>query len=387
MGMYEAYGHCRDYSQFMRRVVALQEGTMPLEVADNDVFGILGYDGGWTDRYHTMPQRDASSKSHRPDLYRMFVAWSAVAPPAPGVDINAPGPGPEAMRLEVCPELVLHELAFHQKVLEQLADKVHHMERTWGSTYLNGVDKYKHMFLRVDTKMPPIPDKVPTAPPRVVGQKSVPLSSDMPSVPGPLPEGLRKGVYEAYDQATYARLMRGTVALQEGTMSFEEVDADVFSILGFEGESHRPDLYQMFVEWSTAEPSVVKKERTGDPFKFGAIGFPTAPPMNFGAGGNTSVGVDVPGPFAGFGKASSGSGHLDSLETARLVADIRILDALLSTCLHGFRRSGVSETMKKTLRTQGDGRNDNLSLEALRQQWQKELLNRVSIDMDMPNSK
>jgi len=90
MGMYEAYGYCRAYGEFMRRVVALQEGTMSLEVADNDVFGILGYDGGWTDRHHSMPQRDASSKSHRPDLYRMFVEWSAAAPPAPGVDINAP---------------------------------------------------------------------------------------------------------------------------------------------------------------------------------------------------------------------------------------------------------------------------------------------------------
>jgi len=127
---------------------------------------------------------------------------------------------------------------------------------------VHGVENWTH--LRVDTKMPPIPDKVPTAPPRVVGHKSVPLSSDMPSVPGPLPEGLRKGVYEAYGQPTYARFMRGTVALQEGTMSLEDVDADVFSLLGFEGgkmdrdpgyqpfrdassKSHRPDLYRLFV--------------------------------------------------------------------------------------------------------------------------------------------
>jgi len=89
----------------------------------------------------------------------------------------------------------------------------------------------------------------------------------------PLPEGLRRGVYEGYDQSAYALFMRRTVALQEGTMSLEEVDAHVFSILGFEGgrmdrdagyqpfrdassKSHRPDLYRMFVEWCTAKPSV-----------------------------------------------------------------------------------------------------------------------------------
>jgi len=80
IGVYEAYGNS-GYGQFMRRVVALQEGTMSLEVADNDVFSILGYDGGWTDRYHSFPQRDASSKSHRPDLYRTFVEWSTGSPP------------------------------------------------------------------------------------------------------------------------------------------------------------------------------------------------------------------------------------------------------------------------------------------------------------------
>jgi len=80
IGVYEAYGNS-GYGQFMRRVVALQEGTMSLEVANNDVFSILGYDGGWTDRYHSLPQRDASSKSHRPDLYRTFVEWSTGSPP------------------------------------------------------------------------------------------------------------------------------------------------------------------------------------------------------------------------------------------------------------------------------------------------------------------
>ena len=83
IGVYEAYGNL-GYGQFMRRVVALEEGTMSLEVADNDVFVILGYDGGLTDRYHSLPQRDASSKSHRPDLYRMFVEWSTASPPVVG---------------------------------------------------------------------------------------------------------------------------------------------------------------------------------------------------------------------------------------------------------------------------------------------------------------
>jgi len=81
VGVYEAYGH-GGYGQFMQRVVALQEGTMSLEQADNDVFAILGYDGGKTDRYNPSPIRDSSSKSHRPDLYRLFVQWSTAAPPA-----------------------------------------------------------------------------------------------------------------------------------------------------------------------------------------------------------------------------------------------------------------------------------------------------------------
>ena len=110
----------------------------------------------------------------------------------------------------------------------------------------------------------------------------------MTDVLGPLPEGLRKGVYEAYGQSDYSLFMRRTVALQEGTMSLEEVDAHVFSILGFEGgimdrdpgyqpfrdassKSHRPDLYRMFVEWSTEEPAVVgnKKKINNIPFSFG----------------------------------------------------------------------------------------------------------------------
>jgi len=118
----------------------------------------------------------------------------------------------------------------------------------------------------------------------------------MTDVLGPLPEGLRKGVYEAYSQPSYAHFMRRTVALQEGTMSLEEVDAHVFSILGFEGgimdrdpgyqpfrdassKSHRPDLYRMFVKWSNgASPVVGKKKKKSVLFSFGVICLPTTPP-------------------------------------------------------------------------------------------------------------
>jgi len=109
-------------------------------------------------------------------------------------------------------------------------------------------------------------------------RKSTALSLKMTDVLGPLPEGLRKGVYEAYSQPSYAHFMRRTVALQEGTMSLEEVDAHVFSILGFEGgimdrdpgyqpfrdassKSHRPDLYRMFVKWSNGASPVVGKKK------------------------------------------------------------------------------------------------------------------------------
>jgi hypothetical protein len=61
----------------MQCVVALQEGTMSLEKVEDDVFHILGYEGGKMDRGGGyQPTRDATSKSHRPDLYRMFVEWS-----------------------------------------------------------------------------------------------------------------------------------------------------------------------------------------------------------------------------------------------------------------------------------------------------------------------
>ena len=199
--VYEAYAQSL-YGQFMVRVVALQRGTMSLEKVDNDVFEILGYDGGRMDRdpgYR--PFRDHTSKSHRPDLYEMFVEWSTGKqsvfanknkektnnnPCSLGViDMPAatpekqylkphetqslkpqsvPEPLPETQRPEVCHKLALHQLAFHQEILEQLADKVHKMERHCASGYLNSVDKNTCMFGRVDTKMPPIPDDIATAP-------------------------------------------------------------------------------------------------------------------------------------------------------------------------------------------------------------------------------
>jgi len=300
-------------------------------------------------------------------------------------------PLPECPRPVVCQEVVLHEVAFHQQVLEQLADKVHHMERMWGKSYLVSRDLYgpAPVHVRIDTKMPPIPDKVFTARTRVVGKKRFPLSSDMPSVPGPLPEGLRKGVYEAYYQSAYALFMRRTVALQEGTMSLEEVDADVFSILGFEGgkmdrdpgyqpfrdastRSHRPDLYRMFVEWSSAQPLVVQKERKSDAFKFGVIALPTAAPMNFGGGVKTISVSDV--------------SALDLLEKEKLGHDIKLLDDALAMCLNTIKHSCISETMKQALGREGGKPNFLLSLIALRNEWKKQLLKRVSTDTDMPNS-
>ena len=74
-GVYNAYGFTL-YGQFMQRVVALEEGTMSLKEADNDVFKLLGFYGGVNIGVAPYLVRDASSKSQRPDLYRMFVDWS-----------------------------------------------------------------------------------------------------------------------------------------------------------------------------------------------------------------------------------------------------------------------------------------------------------------------
>jgi len=80
----------------------------------------------------------------------------ATAPPeTPCLDPQSmPGPLSENLSPEVCQELVLHELAFHQQVLEQLADKVHRLNKYCGSKEA-----------RIDTKMPLIPEMVVTAPP------------------------------------------------------------------------------------------------------------------------------------------------------------------------------------------------------------------------------
>ena len=256
-GVYEAYDKSR-YGLFMRRVVALQEGTMPLGQVDNDVFGILGYDGGWTDRYHSAPQRDASSKPHRPDLYRMFVEWS-------------------------------------------------------------------------------------TAPPVVVT---------------PLPEGLRMGVYEAFGSSGLNQLMMRVVALQEGTMSLEEADNAVFDLCGYDHgpnymlarttltKSYRPDLYRMFVEWSTSQPPMVgKKKKRNDGFTFGVLDLPTAPPQ---------------------------APCLDSLSSEVLVNDLIALEAAVNM--------SMSATMQTALRTGVCGQGVPFSFGAMRELWQKELLKRVSTD-------
>ena len=302
-GVYEAYP--AQYGQFMVRVIALQEGTMSLEKADNDVFNILGYDQGPN---YTL-SRTTLTKSHRPDLYRMFVEWStgeqgvvakkkkknnvpfsfgvikiATAPPeTPCLDPQSmPGPLSENLSPEVCQELVLHELAFHQQVLEQLADKVHRLNKYCGSKQA-----------RIDTKMP-----------------------------------------------------------------LKQVDNDVFTILGYDGGfhqkygkcvvrdasciSHRPDLYQMFVEWSTSAPPLVgNKKHKGVPFSFGVIGLPAAPRETL---------------------------RLDSLTSEVLVKDLIALDAVLS----------MSQTMQTALCTGVCVRGVPFSFGAMRDRWQKELLNRVS---------
>jgi hypothetical protein len=112
---------------------------------------------------------------------------------------------------------------------------------------------------------------------------------------GPLPDLLRIGVYDSYEKRLYRQFMQRVVALQEGTMSLEKVEDDVFHILGYEGgkmdrgggyqptrdatsKSHRPDLYRMFVEWSNGvSPVVGKKKKKSVPFSFGVIVLPTTP--------------------------------------------------------------------------------------------------------------
>jgi len=116
------------------------------------------------------------------------------------------------------------------------------------------------------------------------------LVMSLKSILGPLPDLLRIGVYDSYEKPLYRQFMQRVVALQEGTMSLEVADNDVFAILGYDGgkmnrdpgyqpfrdassKSHRPDLYRMFVEWSTEEPAVVakKKKHNNVPFSFGVM--------------------------------------------------------------------------------------------------------------------
>ena len=186
---------------------------------------------------------------------------------------------------------------------------------------------------------------------------------------GPLPQELNCGVYTAYGNAGYGQFMRRVVALQEGTVSLEVVDNDVFAILGYDGgwtdryhqcpqrdassKSHRPDLYQMFVEWSTSEQAVVgkKKKNSNVPFSFSVIGIPTAPP-------------ETPCLDA---HSMPESVCLDSLTNEVLVKDLIALDAALT----------MSPTMLTALRVGAGGPSVPVSFGAMRLLWQKELLERV----------
>jgi len=194
-----------------------------------------------------------------------------------------------------------------------------------------------------------------TSGPEVVvgGKKKMPFSKML----GPLPQELNTGVYNAYGHDGYGQFMRRVVALEEGTMSLEQADNDVFAILGYEGgaknpiangrlrddfsKSHRPDLYSMFVEWSTGEQGVVgkKKKKNDVAFSFGVIQIPTAPP-------------ETP--------------CLDSLTNEMLVKDLIALDAALA----------MSPVMLTAMR----GAGGTVPLDKMRLQWHQELLKRVSAD-------
>jgi len=204
------------------------------------------------------------------------------------------------------------------------------------------------MFLEWSTCTPPV----------VPGEKEKVAFSSML---GALPEGLRMQVYEAYGSSGYGQFMRRVVALQEGTMSLEQVDNDVFAILGYDGgvnivssslplrdyfsKSHRPDLYRMFVKWSTASPPMVgHKKHKSVPFSFGVINIPAAPP-------------ETP--------------CLDSLTSEVLVKDLIALDAVVNM--------SMSPTMQTALRIGSCAQGVPLSFGVMRELWQKELLKRVSL--------
>jgi len=197
-----------------------------------------------------------------------------------------------------------------------------------------------------------------TAAPAVVKQEK----TDVPllRMPGPLPEGLRMGVYEAYGSSGYGQFMRRVVALQEGTMSLEQVDDDVFTILGYDdgvnvvsspwhlrddfSKSHRPDLYRMFVEWSIGSPPVVAtKKHRSIPFTFSAIKIPSALPETL---------------------------CLDSLTSEVLVKDLIALEKAVHMTM--------SPTMQTALRIGLCAQGVPFSFGAMREMWLKELLKRVS---------
>ena len=355
IGVYEAYEKS-SYGQFMQRVVALQEGTMSLEVVDRDVFMILGYDQGPNNNV----ARSATTESLRPDLYRMFVEWSTDQPRA---DIHVPAGLPKNVSADVFHEPDLHkvafrELAFHQKILEELAYKVHRMETNFSSgNVVQGMNKNDH--LRINTKIPPILENDATDTLQVTEEKPIALPPHMDHRPGPIPESLRKGVHEAYDKYSYDSFVQIVIALQHDTISLVVADKLVFDILGYDQgqnynvvrsattKSRRPDLYRKFVEWVSGVVSVVetKKQKTA-PLSFGKIDIPTAV-------------AETP--------------CIGSATTKMLLSDLIALEAAVA----------MSPMMQAAMRTGAGPSTIPFPFDAVRLQWQAELLKRVSTDAKM----
>ena len=86
-------------------------------------------------------------------------------------------------------------------------------------------------------------------------------------MPGPLPVCLRKGVQEARGLAEYVEFMKIVCSFQLGSISHEEANKKVKYIIESMAsdsgqsdstdewrKSHRPDLYNMFVQWSAPAP-------------------------------------------------------------------------------------------------------------------------------------
>jgi len=341
-GVHEAYDKSH-YGRFMMCVARVQDDTISPQDACADVFNILGYDGGRRRDNGNMRgrpchngnmHRDHTSQCRRPDLYQMFVEWSTAAPAAvkqEKTDValsRVPGPLPEGLRMGVYESA---RVSAHGGLRDVALSRV-------PGPLPEGLRMGVYESARVSAHG---------------GLRDVALSR----VPGPLPEGLRMAVYESYP-ALYGRFMVHVVALQEGTMPLKQVDNDVFQILGYDGGfhqkygkyvvrdasciSHRPDLYQMFVEWSTSAPPLVgNKKHKSVPFSFGVIGLPAAPRETL---------------------------RLDSLTSEVLVKDLIALDAVLS----------MSQTMQTALCTGVCVRGVPFSFGAMRDRWQKELLNRVS---------